>query len=163
MRAAVNRGAALAAIVNLALWSVASIVGIVPTIGDTVPTVAGVALASSGGVAAAGLVARIFVGTWRRYLWDRTALVVLLMSLGSPIGLAMGLIPVSPIDPTNELLISFKEGIAAIYGVMHVLNFAHGVLFTLAGYVCHTVFHILRDVVVPQEEDLEREVVRLCA
>jgi hypothetical protein len=123
MLAAVNRGAALAAIGNLALWVVASIVGIGPPIGETVPTVAGVALASSGGVAAAGIVARIFVGTWRRYLWDRAALVVLLMSFGSPLGLAMGVIPVSPIDPTNELLISFKEGIALIYAVMHVTTY----------------------------------------
>jgi hypothetical protein len=123
MLAAVNRGAALAAIGNLALWIVASIVGIVPPIGETVPTVAGVALASSGGVAAAGIVARIFVGTWRRYLWDRAALVVLLMSFGSPLGLALGVIPVSPIDPTNELLISFKEGIALIYAVMHVTTY----------------------------------------
>ena len=123
MLAAVNRGAALAAIGNLALWVVASIVGIVPPIGETVPTVAGVALASSGGVAAAGIVARIFVGTWRRYMWDRAALVVLLMSFGSPLGLALGVIPVSPIDPTNELLISFKEGIALIYAVMHFTTY----------------------------------------
>ena len=123
MLAAVNRGAALAAIGNLALWIVASIVGIVPPIGETVPTVAGVALASSGGVAAAGIVARIFVGTWRRYIWDRAALIVLLMSFGSPLGLALGVIPVSPIDPTNELLISFKEGIALIYAVMHVTTY----------------------------------------
>jgi hypothetical protein len=123
MLAAVNRGAALAAIGNLALWIVASIVGIVPPIGETVPTVAGVALASSGGVAAAGIVARIFVGTWRRYMWDRAALIVLLMSFGSPLGLALGVIPVSPIDPTNELLISFKEGIALIYAVMHVTTY----------------------------------------
>jgi len=123
MRAAVVRGAALAAVVNLALWAVASIAGVVPPIADTIPTVAGVAFASSGGVAAAGLVARIFVGTWRRYLWDRAALMVLLMSLGSPLGLAMGVIPVSPIDPTNELLISFKEGIALIYAVMHFTTY----------------------------------------
>jgi len=123
MLRAVNRGAALAAIVNLALWAVASIAGVVPPIADTIPTVAGVAFASSGGVAAAGLVARIFVGTWRRYLWDRAALLVLVMSLGSPIGLAMGVIPVSPIDPTNELLISFKEGIALIYAVMHFTTY----------------------------------------
>jgi len=123
MLSAVNRGAALAVIVNLALWAVASIAGVVPPIAETLPTVAGVAFASAGGVAAAGLVARIFVGTWRRYLWDRAALVVLLMSLGSPIGLAMGVIPVSPIDPTNELLISFKEGIALIYAVMHFTTY----------------------------------------
>jgi hypothetical protein len=123
MLAAVNRGAALAAIGNLALWIVASIVGVVPPLGESVPTVAGVALASSGGVAAAGIVARIFVGTWRRYIWDRAALIVLLMSFGSPLGLAMGVIPVSPIDPTNELLISFKEGIALIYAVMHVTTY----------------------------------------
>ena len=123
MLAAVNRGAALAAIGNLALWIVASIVGIVPPIGETVPTVAGVAFASAGGVAAAGIVARIFVGTWRRYMWDRVALIVLLMSLGSPLGLALGVIPVSPIDPTNELLISFKEGIALIYAVLHFTTY----------------------------------------
>ena len=123
MLAAVNRGAALAAIGNLALWIVASIVGVVPPLGESVPTVAGVALASSGGVAAAGIVARIFVGTWRRYIWDRAALIVLLMSFGSPLGLAMGVIPVSPIDPTNELLISFKEGIALIYAVMHITTY----------------------------------------
>jgi hypothetical protein len=123
MLSAVNRGAALAAIVNLALGVVASIAGVVPPIADTIPTVAGVAFASAGGVAAAGIVARIFVGTWRRYLWDRTALVVLLMSFGSPLGLAMGVIPVSPIDPTNELLISFQGGIAAIYAVMHVTTY----------------------------------------
>jgi hypothetical protein len=123
MLRAVIRGAALAAIVNLALWVVASIAGVVPPIAETLPTVAGVAFASAGGVAAAGLVARIFVGTWRRYLWDRAALLVLAMSLGSPIGLAMGVIPVSPIDPTNELLISFKEGIALIYAVMHFTTY----------------------------------------
>jgi hypothetical protein len=123
MLSAVNRGAALAVIVNLALWIVASIGGVVPPIAETVPTVFGVAFASSGGVAAAGIVARIFVSTWRRHLWDRAALAVLVMSLGSPIGLAMGVIPVSPIDPTNELLLSFKEGIALIYGVMHVTTY----------------------------------------
>jgi hypothetical protein len=123
MLSAVNRGAALAVIINLALWAIASIAGVVPPIADTIPTVAGVVFASSGGVAAAGIMARIFVGTWRRYMWDRAALVVLVMSLGSPIGLAMGVIPVSPIDPTNELLISFKEGIALIYAVMHFTTY----------------------------------------
>jgi hypothetical protein len=123
MLSAVNRGAALASIVNLALWVVASIAGVVPPIADTIPTVAGVAFASAGGVAAAGIVARIFVSTWRRYLWDRAALFVLLMSFGSPLGLAMGVIPVSPIDPTNELLISFKVGIAVIYAVMHFTTY----------------------------------------
>lgn len=120
---AVIRGAARAAIVNLALWAVASVAGVVPPITETIPTVAGVAFASAGGVAAAGIVARIFVGTWRRYLWDRAALLVLVMSLGSPLGLAMGVIPVSPIDPTNELLISFKAGIAVIYAVMHFTTY----------------------------------------
>ena len=123
MRAAIVRGAVLAAVVNLAIWFVAAVAGVVPPIGETIPTVAGVAFASAGGVAAAGLVARIFVSTWRRYLWDRAALVVLLMSLGSPLGLALGVIPVSPIDPTNELLISFKEGIALIYAVLHFTTY----------------------------------------
>ena len=123
MRAAIVRGAALAAVVNLAIWFVAAVAGVVPPLAESVPTVAGVAFASVGGVAAAGMVARIFLSKWRQYLWDRAALVVLLMSLGSPLGLAMGVIPVSPIDPTNELLISFKEGIALIYAVMHFTTY----------------------------------------
>lgn len=123
MRSAVTRGAVIAVAINLTLWFIAAIVAIVPPAADTIPTVIGVAVASAAGVVAAGVVAQRFVGTWRRYIWDRTALVVLLMSLGSPIGLAMGVIPVSPIDPTNELLISFKEGIALIYAVMHVTTY----------------------------------------
>ena len=123
MRAAVARGAVIAVAINLMLWFIAAIVAIVPPAADTIPTVIGVAVASAAGVVAAAVVAQRFVGTWRRLIWDRTALVVLLMSLGSPIGLAMGVIPVSPIDPTNELLISFKEGIALIYAVMHVTTY----------------------------------------
>jgi hypothetical protein len=120
---AVIRGAARAAVVNLALWAVASIVGVVPPMADTIPTVAGVAFASAGGVAAAGIVAKLFTSTGARRRWDLVAWVVLILSIGSPIGLALGLIPVSPIDPTNALLIAFKGGIAVMYGVMHVTTF----------------------------------------
>lgn len=123
MRAAVVRGAALATVVNLALWNLALVAGIVPPIAETVPTVVGVAFASAGGVAAAGIVATRFIGTGARRRWDRIAWGILFLSIGSPIGLALGLIPVSPIDPTNALLISFKSGIAAIYAVMHVTTF----------------------------------------
>ncbi len=31
-------------------------------------------------------------------------------------------------------------GLVLIYGVMHVVNFAHGVLFTLGGYLGHFFF-----------------------
>jgi hypothetical protein len=70
---AVIRGAALAAVVNLALWAVASIAGVVPPMADTIPTVAGVAFASAGGVAAAGIVAKLFTGTGARRRWDLEA------------------------------------------------------------------------------------------
>lgn len=36
-------------------------------------------------------------------------------------------------------------GMMLIYGVMHVLNFAHGALFMLGGYLAHTVFTRLFD------------------
>jgi hypothetical protein len=124
MRAAAVRGAALAAVVNLAIWFVAAIAGVVPPLAESVPTVVGVAFASVGGVAAAGIVANQFIGTGARRRWDRVAWIVLILSIGSPIGLALGLIPVSPIDPTNALLISFKGGIATVYAVMHVTTFA---------------------------------------
>jgi len=112
-----------AAVVNLAIWFVAALAGEVPPLAESVPTVVGVAFASAGGVAAAGIVANRFIGTGARRRWDRVAWVILVLSIGSPIGLALGLIPVSPIDPTNALLISFKSGIAAIYAVMHVTTF----------------------------------------
>jgi hypothetical protein len=124
MRAAVVRGAAVAAVVNLMIWILAAAAGVVPPLADSVPTVAGVAFASAGGVAAAGIVANRFIGTGARRRWDRVALVILVLSIGSPIGLALGAIPVSPIDPTNALLISFKGGIAAIYSVLHLTTFA---------------------------------------
>lgn len=123
MFGAIRRGATLAAFVNLALWVLASIAGVVPPIADTVPTVVGIAVASAGGVAAAGIVANRFTGVGARRRWNRVAWVVLVLSIGSPIGLALGAIPVSPIDPTNPLLISFKGGIAAVYAVMHVTTF----------------------------------------
>jgi branched-chain amino acid transport system permease protein len=44
----------------------------------------------------------------------------------------------------GSIYVLMALGMVLIYGVMHVLNFAHGVLFTLAGYVCHSVyFHLL--------------------
>ena len=36
-------------------------------------------------------------------------------------------------------------GMVLIYGVMHVLNFAHGVLFMVGGYVCHFFFTQVMD------------------
>lgn len=36
-------------------------------------------------------------------------------------------------------------GMVLIYGVMHVVNFAHGVLFTLGGYLGHFFYHRLVD------------------
>jgi hypothetical protein len=124
MRAAVVRGAAVAAVVNLAIWILAAAAGAVPPLAESVPTVVGVVFASAGGVTAAGIVATRFIGTGARRRWDRVALVVLVLSIGSPVGLALGAIPVSPIDPTNALLISFKGGIATIYAVLHLVTFA---------------------------------------
>lgn len=123
MRRAIARGAALATGANLVLWAIAALIGTVPPIGDTLPTVANVAFASIGGVLAAGVVASYFRGEGARRRWNRTALVVLILSFGSPLGLAFGLVPVSPIDPTNALLIAFRGGIGAIYAVMHVTTF----------------------------------------
>ena len=50
MRAAIVRGAVLAAVVNLAIWFVAAVAGVVPPLAESVPTVVGVAFASVGGV-----------------------------------------------------------------------------------------------------------------
>jgi hypothetical protein len=123
MRVAVLRGATYAVLLNLVVWFAAAAAGIVPPTLESIPTVVGVVVASAAGVAAAGVVAQRFLATWRRVIWDRVALVVLLMSFGSPLGLAIGAIPVSPIDPSNPLLISFKEGIALVYAALHLTTY----------------------------------------
>jgi branched-chain amino acid transport system permease protein len=38
---------------------------------------------------------------------------------------------------TGSVYVLVALGMVLIYGVMHVLNFAHGVLFMLGGYLCH--------------------------
>lgn len=41
---------------------------------------------------------------------------------------------------TGSIYVLIALGMVLIYGVMHVLNFAHGVLFMLGGYFCHFFF-----------------------
>jgi branched-chain amino acid transport system permease protein len=41
---------------------------------------------------------------------------------------------------TGSVYVLVALGMVLIYGVMQVLNFAHGVLFMLGGYVCHFFF-----------------------
>lgn len=41
---------------------------------------------------------------------------------------------------TGSIYVLIALGMVLIYGVMHVLNFAHGVLFMVGGYVCHFFF-----------------------
>jgi branched-chain amino acid transport system permease protein len=40
----------------------------------------------------------------------------------------------------GSIYVLIALGMVLIYGVMHVLNFAHGVLFMVGGYVCHFFF-----------------------
>jgi len=40
----------------------------------------------------------------------------------------------------GSIYVLIALGMVLIYGVMHVLNFAHGVLFMLGGYFCHFFF-----------------------
>ena len=124
MRDEVRRGALRAVGANLLIWLVAAAAGIVPPAADSIATVVGVAIASAAGVAGAGLVAGRFVGSWTRREWNVAAVVVLLLSMGSPIALAIGAIPVSPFDPENTLLAAYATGIGAIYAILHVTTFA---------------------------------------
>ena len=41
---------------------------------------------------------------------------------------------------TGSVYVLVALGMVLIYGVMHVLNFAHGVLFMVGGYVCHFLY-----------------------
>ena len=124
MRGAVVKGSILAALMNLVAWVALGVAGIVPGATEAPNLAISVVVASAFGVVAARVVAGRFSGLGARRRWDRVALVVLILSLASPIGLAAGLAPINfaaPSDPTYE---SFRTGIALVYALMHISTYA---------------------------------------
>ena len=120
MRAAIVAAAIRAALLNLALWLIAGLLGVVPG-ADVAPRFAAqVAVASAFGAMAAGVVASRFGGKGARQRWNRIAFVVLLLSLASPVGLALGAVPLDVAAPTDTTYDNLRVGIGVLYAAFHL-------------------------------------------
>ena len=124
MRGAVVKGSIQAALMNLVAWIVLGVAGIVPGATDAPNFAISALVASAFGVIAASVVARRFTGLGARKRWDRVALVVLILSLASPIGLAAGLSPINIAAPSDLTYESFRTGMALVYALMHISTYA---------------------------------------
>jgi hypothetical protein len=123
MRAAIVAAAIRAALLNLIIWLAAGAAGAVPG-ADVVPRFAAqVAIASAFGAVAAGVVASRFRTRGARARWNRIALVVLVLSLASPLGLALGAVPIDPTAPSDTTFDGLRAGMGAIYAVFHLTVF----------------------------------------
>jgi hypothetical protein len=123
MRAAIVAAAVRAALLNLIIWLVVGAAGAVPG-ADLVPRFAGlVAVASAFGAVAAGVVASRFRAKGARARWNRVALTVLVLSLASPLGLALGAVPIDFSAPSDTTFDGLRVGIGAAYALFHVTVF----------------------------------------
>lgn len=124
MRGAISRAAIGAAIVNLALWLIGGALGAVPA-SDAFPRFAAqVAVASAAGAVAAGIVANRFRGAGARKRWNRVAIAALVVSLGSPLALALGAVPIDIAAPSDTTHDALRMGIGIFYAIFHATTFA---------------------------------------
>ena len=120
MRTAIIAAATRAALLNLVVWLVAGAAGVVPG-ADVAPRFAAqVGVASALGAVAAGVVASRFRSTGARVRWNRLALAVLVLSLASPLGLALGALPFDPMAPSDATFDALRAGTGAIYALFHL-------------------------------------------
>jgi hypothetical protein len=120
MRTAIVAAATRAALLNLAIWLVAGAAGVVPG-ADVAPRFAAqVGVASAFGAVAAGVVASRFRTTGARLRWNRLARAVLVLSLASPLGLALGAVPFDPMAPSDTTFDALRAGAGAFYALFHL-------------------------------------------
>ena len=122
MRGAVLKSAALATMVNAALWIAAAAIGLVPAIGEAT-FFASVIFASIGATAAAGLVASRFKAAGSRKRWAGISLAILLLSFVSPLALGAGNLPISPFNPADTTYNGFRGGFGIAYSILHVTTY----------------------------------------
>lgn len=122
MRSAFLKSAALAVAVNAALWIAASLIGLVPALGEST-FFGGVLSASVGATAAAAIVASRFTAAGARKRWAGISLAILLLSFTSPLALGAGNLPISPFNPADTTYNEFRGGIGIVYAILHFTTY----------------------------------------
>jgi len=122
MRSAFLKSAALAVAVNAALWIAASLIGLVPGLGEST-FFGGVLFASVGATAAAAIVASRFTAAGAQKRWAGISLAILLLSFTSPLALGAGNLPISPFNPADTTYNEFRGGIGIAYAILHFTSY----------------------------------------
>jgi len=122
MRSAFVKSAALAVAVNAALWIAASLIGLVPGLGEST-FFGGVLFASVGATAAAAIVASRFTAAGARKRWAGISLAILLLSFASPLALGAGNLPISPFNPAETTYNEFCGGFGIAYAILHFTTY----------------------------------------
>ncbi|MFZ9975215.1 MAG: hypothetical protein ACO32U_04945 [Candidatus Limnocylindrus sp.] len=123
MRGAFVKSAALAVAINAALWIAASLIGLVPGLGEST-FFGGVIFASIGATAAAAIVASRFTAAGARRRWAGISLAILLVSFVSPLALGAGNLPISPFNSADTTYNVFRGGFGIAYSILHVTTYA---------------------------------------
>ena len=122
MRAAFAKSAGLALVLNGVIWIAASLIGLVPALGEST-FFGGVLFASVGATAAAAIVASRFTAAGARKRWAGISLAILLLSFTSPLALGAGNLPISPFNPTDTTYNDFRGGIGIAYAILHFTSY----------------------------------------
>jgi hypothetical protein len=122
MRSAFLKSAALAVAVNVALWIAASLIGLVPGLGEST-FFGGVLFASVGATAAAAIVASRFTAAGARKRWAGISLAILLLSFTSPLALGAGNLPISSFNPADTTYNEFRGGFGIAYAILHFTTY----------------------------------------
>jgi len=122
MRGAFVKSAALAVAVNVTLWVAASLIGLVPGLGEST-FFGGVIFASVGATAAAAIVASRFTAAGAQKRWAGISLAILLISFVSPLALGAGNLPISPFNPADTTYNAFRGGFGIAYSILHITTY----------------------------------------
>lgn len=122
MRAAFAKSAGLALALNGVIWIAASLIGLVPGLGEST-FFGGVLFASVGATAAAAIVASRFTAAGARKRWAGISLAILLLSFTSPLALGAGNLPISPFNPADTTYNDFRGGIGIAYAILHFTSY----------------------------------------
>jgi hypothetical protein len=122
MRAAFAKSAGLALVLNGVIWIAASVIGLVPALGEST-FFGGVLFASVGATAAAAIVASRFTAAGARKRWAGISLAILLLSFTSPLALGAGNLPISPFNPADTTYNEFRGGFGIAYAILHFTTY----------------------------------------
>jgi len=122
MRGAFVKSAALAVAINVGIWIVASLIGLVPELGASTFFV-GVIFASVGATAAAAIVASRFTAAGAQRRWAGASLAILLLSFVFPLALGAGNLPISSFNPADTTYNDFRSGFGIAYSILHLTTY----------------------------------------